>query len=219
MLRAFIFDMDGTLLDTEILWVEAVERMVHESDLPYTREEALYDVYGVSWHEVADRLKARFSGVVTDEADLYARLYPHYEALKADRDLIIPGSLALLKRLAAAYPVALVSGSRQKDVEKGIELLGIAEHLVFSLNGDMYHPGKPDPVCYRMAAERFNLPPDTCMVFEDSSAGIIAAKDAGMHCAAIAQPGRPAQDLARADLVLADLDDFDPDAYRVKIGV
>ena len=61
------------------------------------------------------------------------------------------------------------------------------------------------PACFLLGAERLGLPPSECLVFEDSTAGIRAAKAAGMVCVALQRPGRPPQDTRRADEVLADL--------------
>ena len=73
-----------------------------------------------------------------------------------------------------------------------------------------YDPGKPHPACYLAAAREAGLPPEQCVVFEDSNAGVCAAKDAGAYAVALARPDRPEQDYSRADLVLEDLSLFEP---------
>jgi beta-phosphoglucomutase-like phosphatase (HAD superfamily) len=108
--------------------------------------------------------------------------------------------------------VAIVSGSPRVDVQDGVELLGIAPLLRFFLGSEDYPRGKPDPAGFLLAAQRLGAAPADCLVFEDSAAGVRAARAAGMRCVALARPGAPAQDLSDADLVLNDLGGFSPDA-------
>jgi len=219
VIRAFLFDMDGTLIDSEILWVEAVELALRDRGIPVTREESLAIVYGISWDDIYEIIARRYPNVFADMQEMYADLQPRFLALRDSRDVLIPGSIALLKRLSKDYPVAIVSGSFEEDVTHGVRLMGVEPYIRFCLSGDHYAPGKPDPACYRMAAERLGLPADACLAFEDSEAGIRAAKDAGMHCVALARPDRPRQDVSRADWVLEDLNDFTPEAYARRQGV
>jgi sugar-phosphatase len=65
--------------------------------------------------------------------------------------------------------------------------------------------GKPDPAPYLLAAEQLGVPPGECVAFEDSRAGVLSAKAAGMRVVALQRPGAPPQDLSEADLVADDL--------------
>jgi HAD superfamily hydrolase (TIGR01509 family) len=209
MQRAFLFDMDGTLIDTEPLWVEAVETVIHALGFPITRAEAGRLVYGRSWHDIYRELVARWPDFPLPIQVMQNRLTPIFLALRGQRDVRIQSSIALLRRLAADHPVALVSGSPRPDVDAGIKLMEIGGLIRFSLASDDYSPGKPDPICYLQAATRLGLSPADCVVFEDSAAGVRAAKAAGAWCVALARPNPPLpQDLSPADEILADLADF-----------
>lgn len=209
MQRAYLFDMDGTLIDTEPLWVEAVVNVVNALGFPLDREEAARLVYGRSWHDIYRTIVSRWPGFPLSIEAAQDRLTPEFMALRGRRDVRIHSSIALLRRLAAAHPVAVVSGSPRPDVDAGIELMGIGGLIRFSLASDDYSPGKPDPACYLAAAARLGLPPSACVVFEDSAAGVRAAKAAGARCVALARPGMPhPQDVSAADEVLADLGDY-----------
>lgn len=208
MFKAFFFDMDGTLLDTEVLWVEAVELLAADHGYSVSRTEALDMVYGIAWPEVYEKFRARFPELAWSMAEMGAMLAPYFLQLRASRDVRVKGTIALLERLAETHPVAVVSGSYKADVEAGIEIAGVADKISFYLGHEDYAPGKPHPACYALAAQRAGALPAECIVFEDSTAGVCAAKDAGARCVALARPGRPAQDLSRADLVFEDLSLF-----------
>jgi len=139
--------------------------------------------------------------------------------LPTESDVQIAGSVKLLVRLAAEHPVAIVSGSPREDIADSIALMGIGPFVHFFLGAEDYHPGKPDPACFLLAAQRMQVDPSACLVFEDSAAGVRAAKAAGMSCVALARPDAPRQDVATADLVLDDLGKFDLDKFVGQTGL
>ena len=207
-IQAFLFDLDGTLLDSEILWVEATETFLREHDAEVTRDYALRLVYGRSWHDVYADIRRRLTHLDMDLPQMQRALAPYFQRLKQTRDIRILSSIELLKRLSAAHPCCIVSGSPREDVEDGIALMGIAANVEFFLSSEDYSPGKPDPACFLLAARMLALSPAQCLVFEDSAAGVTAAKRAGMFCVGLARPDRPPQDVKGADLVLGDLREF-----------
>ena len=216
MIQAFLFDMDGTLLDSEILWVEAVRRVLEDAGCPTTPGEALHIAYGHAWDHVYERFRRHSERRSWTNEEIAAAVDVQFNEVRAERDIRIPGSIALLRQLAERYPAGIVSGSYRRDIARGIEYMGIADCVSFYVGGEDVATGKPHPACYLLAADLLGLPPGECLVFEDSTAGVRAAKDAGMHCVAFARPGRPAQDYRGADLVLADLSEFDIARYETQ---
>ncbi|MDA1043844.1 MAG: HAD family phosphatase [Verrucomicrobia bacterium] len=213
MIQAYCFDMDGTLLDTETIWVEAIEQYLHAHGHPFSRQEADQLVYGRSWHDIHLDLVDRFEDLKMPVAEMETRIAPFFESLGRARDVRIVNSIDLLKRLAADTPVCIISGSSRGTIARGIESMGVASELAFYLGAEDYSPGKPDPACYRLAAQRLGLAAEVCMVFEDSEAGVRSAKAAGMKCVALVRQGAPAQNISAADAQLSDLADFDPAAW------
>ncbi len=207
--RAAIFDLDGTLLDSETLWVEATEQYLNDRGHAIGRDESLSIVYGRSWRDVYGDIIARHPELDETMEEMEESLRGYMIGLGEGRDVIIESSLMLLKRLAQNMPTCIVSGSPRADVEAAIDLMGIRGDLEFALGAEDYGPGKPDPTCFTMAAERLGVSPNECVVFEDSAAGILAAKAAGMTCVALARPGFPEQDVAPADRVVECLGAFD----------
>lgn len=208
MIRAFIFDLDGTLVDTEILWVKGVEEFLNGRNHPLTHAEALQIVYGKAWSDVRNDILKRYPYVEKEERSLAESIRGYVNRLKESEDIIIESSVNLLKELAHNYPVSIVSGSARVDVEDSIALMGIEDYIEFSLASEDYTLGKPNPSCYLKAAEMLAIPPEACLVFEDSAAGIEAAKRAGMYCIALAREVRPKQDTSSADQVFSDLSQF-----------
>ncbi|RJP27064.1 MAG: HAD family phosphatase [Candidatus Omnitrophota bacterium] len=208
-IRAFFFDLDGTLMDTEVLYVEAVRQALADRRCFLSDEEITELVYGISWPDVYAGAIRRFPDVYPSIEAMKAVIYRHFTELRGERDIRLTGSIDLLKSLSREHPTAIVSGSSRRDIEEAVGLMGIAPHIRFFLGAEDYHPGKPHPACYLMAAEKVGQSPAHCLVFEDSSAGVQAAKAAGMICVGLKRNGAPDQDMSIADLVLSDLSDFD----------
>ncbi len=209
MIKAAIFDLDGTLMDSEVLWVEAVERYLNDHGHAIGHEEALSIVYGRSWRDVYDSMMACHPELDETIEEMEVSLRVHLLDLQSGLDIVISESVELLRRLAKRIPVCIVSGSTRTDIEMAIDLMGIGDVLAFFIGAEDYGSGKPDPICFLMAAKQFDIAPEHCVVFEDSTAGVLGAKAAGMHCVALSRPGLPKQDVSVADCVVADLGGFD----------
>ena len=208
MIKAFIFDLDGTLMDSEVVWVEALERVVQDKNIHISHEDAMSIVYGRSWSSVYSDINKRFPGVYPDIDEMEILMREKFLSLAKTRDVLIHSSIDLLKKLSHDYAVCIVSGGTKKDVTDSIKLMGIEPYLRFYLTNEDYSPGKPDPACYLAAAEKLKLSPQKCLVFEDSTAGIQAAKQAGMYCIALKRKDAPDQDTSDADEILEDLAHF-----------
>ena len=213
MIKAFIFDLDGTLMDSEVLWVEALKLVLKDKALHISHEDAMAIVYGKSWSSVYSDVEKRFPGIYPDIDEMEILMREKFLKLTKTRDVLIHSSIDLLKKLSKDYPVCIVSGGTKKDVSDSITLMGIAPFLKFYLTNEDCSAGKPDPACYLAAADRLRLPPQQCLVFEDSTAGIQAAKKAGMYCVALKRKNAPEQDISEADETLEDLSDFHIDRW------
>jgi HAD superfamily hydrolase (TIGR01509 family) len=207
--RAVFFDLDGTLLDSEVLYVEAVQIALTRKGRYLSHRKALEMVYGRGWKDIYADVASQFPGSYPNITEMEEVVREIFLELQESRDIRIDGSLELLRRLAGDFPVAVVSGSPRLDVARGIQALGIERDLQFFLGAEDYFPGKPDPICYLTAAARLGVLPETCIVFEDSAAGVVAARAAGMYCVALQRDGKPPQDVSLADQVTNDLGSFD----------
>lgn len=213
VIKACFFDLDGTLQDSEVLYVDAVRIALLWEGHPISREDALELVYGRGWSDIFIDVNERFPSAYSEIEAMEEAVREIYLDLEGRRDISIPGSIALLKRLAESCPIAIVSGSPRADIARAIEILELGPCLQFFLGAEDYFPGKPNPICYLTAAARLGVGPEDCLVFEDSTAGISAAKGAGMYCVALKRKGAPEQDLRLADAVYEDLAEFSPETF------
>lgn len=213
---AYFFDLDGTLLDTERLYVKAVGEALAERDYFLSGEEMLELVYGKSWFDIYTETNARFPQAYPTLEAMEAAIRRYFIELRDRENIQISSSIELLKRLSQDRPVAIVSGSLRCEIQDSVHRMGIASYIQFFLGTEDYNPGKPSPVCYLRASEKMQVEPERCLVFEDSTVGVQAAKAAGMYCVALQRDGAPKQDVSLADWVLSDLADFDRAAGLIK---
>jgi beta-phosphoglucomutase-like phosphatase (HAD superfamily) len=207
--HGYFFDMDGTLIDTEVLWVEATAAYLADCDIPVADDWVQGVVYGRSWRDVHAAVAKLDARVDLPIEIMQAQMDPYFRRLRDARDVRMHSSIDCLRRCAAKAPLCIVSGSSRHDVDSGIDLMGIGDLVDFSLAAEDYSPGKPHPACFMLAVERMGIDPSRGVVFEDSCAGITAARETGLKCVALQVAGRPVQDFAGADQVVADLADYD----------
>jgi len=212
-IKAFLFDLDGTLVDTERLWVAAAEQLLREKGHPISHEEALALVYGRAWSQIQAEMLRDCPNGFADGADLERQLGEVFDMLKGECDVRIHSSIDVLQRLAAAYTIAVVSGSSRSVIDEMLRVAGVADLVTTVVSTEDTPRGKPHPAPFALAAERLDVPPDQCLVFEDSRAGVLAAKAAGMQVIALQRDGAPPQDLSDADHVVADLADLPIDQW------
>ena len=205
MIRAFVFDMDGTLVETEELKALSYARAAVElrPDLDEVEVvEAFKDLVGQSRQEVATGLVRRFQledaaharmsefGVeMSWEAYVQVRL-PIYEALLSDRDLILahryPHNINLLREVrGAGYPTGLATMSTTDQTQHVLSILGLADAFDVVATRDDVEQGKPDPEIDLLVARELGAKPEECLVIEDSPAGVKAALAAGMDVIAV----------------------------------
>lgn len=213
-LQAVLFDMDGTLVDTEHLWWEAVEavagRPLTEADQP--------DVLGRPVEHTAHWL-ARTTGRAA--GDLAAGL--HREFADRVRTAIVPrpGALALLDALAAdGVPTALVTASPRAVADVVIEALGV-HRFAHSVTADDTARTKPDPEPYLAACRALGVEPAGCVAVEDTPTGVASAEGAGCAVLAVpslapigAAPGRTVRD-SLAGVTVEELRDMTAPALTV----
>jgi len=205
---AYLFDLDGTLIETEALWTAAIHKWILSCGKDIDYATVNHWVLGRSWFGICDDIFERFPDLRADPVELLDVTRAFYFKERATTDIRIHSSVELLRRLSKTAPCVIVSGSAREDIREAIDIMGIGDCLQFYLGCEDYPRGKPDPVCFLTAAQRLGVAPEDCVVFEDSAAGILSGKRAGMTVVALSRPESVKQDTSLADIVLEDLGDY-----------
>ena len=205
MIRAFVFDLDGTLVETEKLKALSYARAAIElrPDLDEQVVEATFaDFVGLSRQEVAVGLMRRFGLEDAARARIqefgvqkpwqaYVRVRLRiYEELLSDPQRVLsiryPHNLALLSDVRRQdYLTALATQSHREEALRVLEILGIADEFdVIATREDVEH-GKPDPEMHLLVARELGVQPEECLAIEDSPAGVQAALAGGAQAIAV----------------------------------
>lgn len=178
-LQAVLFDMDGTLVDTERLWWEAVEQVAGR---PLTAADQP-DVLGRPVEHTADWLAAATGAAA---GQLAAELHREFATRVRTGIVPRPGALDLLDALArAGTPTALVTASPRAVADTVLEALG-ATRFAVSVTADDTERTKPAPDPYLAACHALGVDPAACVAVEDTETGVTSAEAAG--CAVLAVP-------------------------------
>lgn len=205
--RAFLFDLDGSLVDSERENADSIEVVLGEVGRKMTAEERDF-VVGHGWREIYEKLRAA-GGVPWSFEELKERAAIAKERICEEHGLAqIPGAVEYVRRAAARTRCAVVSGSSRREIAFCIQLMGLEAELPWFIGAEDVQRGKPSPEGYLMAAARMELSPSECLVFEDSAAGIAAARAAGMRCVALSAANILNVDQSGADLVVRDYHDL-----------
>ncbi|MDZ7706704.1 MAG: HAD family phosphatase [Trueperaceae bacterium] len=177
---AVLFDMDGTLVDSEPIWFEVLRAVVPEfgGDLP---ESAHASLHGKDRATSTAILQTRY-GLVGEPDAFWERVVQDLvEALGRARPM--PNAAVWVEEVAAAgVPRAVVSNSPHAMIRASLEPHAWAAHLPVRISVEDVARGKPEPDGYLLAARRLGVSADRCLVVEDSEAGARAAIAAGATC-------------------------------------
>jgi HAD superfamily hydrolase (TIGR01509 family) len=203
---ALIFDMDGVLVDSEPVHVEATRRLLAEHGVRY---EGRDDFFGFTDQEVFRVLRARYA-LAPDETTLAQRWIELVLRL-ADRMVPLPGVPDVLERLKSrGYRLALASGSAPPVIDATLAVLGISDVFELVVSAKQVGRGKPAPDLFLATAARLGLAPSSCLVIEDSRNGLLAAVGAGMRCVVIPCASTSGQQFLEASALLGRLADLEP---------
>jgi beta-phosphoglucomutase family hydrolase len=183
--RAYLFDCDGTVVDSMPLHYIAWKEALSEWGCNY-EEELFYSWGGRPIREIISLLnkqqglKMPVEEVAIRKENLYFDLLPQLKA--------IPEVVEHIDAMYGKIPFAIASGSRRDSVESSLKITGLIDKFEVLVCADDYKRGKPAPDCFLLAAERLGVTPEDCLVFEDTELGIEAATAAGMAAVKVPQP-------------------------------
>ena len=214
MIAAFVFDLDGVLLDSEQVWDKARERLAKERGGRW-HPGAQRDMMGMSSTEWS-RYMHDVIGLPESPAEINREVVERLVAVYRERLPAIAGAREAVERMADRWPLGVASSSNRELIELVLELLGVAHLFAVLVSSEEVGRGKPAPDVYLEAARRLGVGSTHAAAVEDSHNGILAAKAAGMCVLAIPNahfpPGPDA--LEQADGVLSSLAELTPEAVE-----
>ena len=202
--RAVIFDFNGTLSQDEPILCEIFVELFAEHGKPMSAQEYFDELAGLSDPEVVRTWLGREH---PDVDEVIRERIVRYRAAVADGSSIPDEVKAAVRHAAERVPVAIVSGAAREEIEPVLEAAGLRAAFTVLVSSDDVERGKPEPDGYVRALELLDgdLAPADALVFEDTEAGIAAAKAAGMRCIAVLGTLAPER-LAAADEIVERID-------------
>jgi beta-phosphoglucomutase len=209
MIRAIIFDLDGTLVDTEPLHFKCFREVLAAEQIELERDDYFQRLIGYNDRECC-------APEVIDQ--LIARKAARYMELIHGEDLFYPAAQDFVRRCAARLPLVLATGTLRVEAETILRRAGLRPLFLAVVSAEDVEHSKPSPDAFIKALHHLQAlqPPPAieagqCLVIEDTAAGVDAARRAAMKVLAIAHTS-PAGALAAADLVRPSLADTDLEA-------
>jgi HAD superfamily hydrolase (TIGR01509 family) len=210
-IEAFVFDMDGVLIDSEHVWARARERLTAERGGRYTPQAEL-DMMGMSSLEWS-RYMHDVVGLDEPPEEISAEVVRRLEAIYREELPLVEGAVEAVRRIGERWPLGLASSSNRELIDLVLDLSGLASCFRATVSSEEVPRGKPAPDVYVEAARRLGVDPSRCAGIEDSSPGVRSAKAAGMRVVAFPNPEYPLDEeaLAAADATIASLDELVPE--------
>lgn len=210
-IQAVIFDLDGLLIDSEIVWNTVRTEIAAQRGVVWTEDDHRA-VMGVSTAEWVAYMTERLTLDLTP-ADVQELVAGRMIASYHERIPFKPGAVELVQRTGERYPLGLASGSLRELIDIVVAAPEFAGHFGAVVSADEVGRGKPHPDVYLETARRLGVAPEACVCLEDSGHGIDAGKAAGMRVIAVpdARFMPKAEALARADAVVTSLSEVTPE--------
>jgi beta-phosphoglucomutase len=210
-IKAIVFDFDGVLADSEPLHLRSYQEVLSPLGVTLTREQYYADYLGYDDEGVFRNLAAA-RGFELDARRLESLIAEKgrvYDTIIASGDVLYPGAVACVARMASAFPLGIASGALRHEIEAVLRGARMERHFRFIVASGETAESKPAPDPYRRAAELHGHAPKECLAIEDSRWGIESARAAGLRCIAITHT-YPADQLSHADRVVESLAEFTP---------
>ncbi len=177
--KGLIFDCDGTLVDSMPLHYQAWVEVLGRHNLELT-EPRFYEWAGTPIDVIIDRL-ATEEGLPVDARAVGAERDAYFHSLPSSKLGPVKAVVDIARRYRGKLPMAVATGSTKASASASLRAIGILDWFDVLISSDDVSRPKPAPDTFLIAAERIEVPPEKCVVFEDGEAGLQAARAAGMR--------------------------------------
>ena len=210
MIQTVIFDMDGVIVDTEP--VHRYAYFQHFSELNIQVSEELFTSFtGNSTRNVFQRVNSIFNlnadveELILRKRTIFNDAFDHKEDLE-----LLEGVENLIKNLHEnGVELILASSASKVTIDRVFRRFGLHPYFSNIVSGEDFPKSKPHPAIFEFAASLSKAPKENCIVIEDSTNGVLAAKAAGIYCVGYNSIHSKLQDLSKADLIINHFNELD----------
>ncbi|HEY0069223.1 MAG TPA: HAD family hydrolase [Chloroflexia bacterium] len=214
-MQAFIFDMDGVIVDSELHWKKP-EGYFLRSLAPTWTDTDQTRIIGLSLNNVYRLLTTEYG--VTHSKEAFLEVYMAMaRQIYGEHSSLIPGFRELVTELhRRGTPIALASSSTRPWIEIVLDRFDLHSDFQAVVSADELSggEGKPSPAIYLHTARKLGVGPAGCVVMEDSHNGVLSAQRAGMYCIGFRNGFNDDQDISTADVIVNSYAEIDLDAIE-----
>jgi len=215
MIKGFLFDLDGVIVETAIFHYKAWRKMANDLGFDIS-EEFNEGLKGISRMDSLNLILEHGNIVLTEseKMDWATKKNEHYLTLvsKMTANDILPGVKEFFTQIKQT-DIKIALGSVSKNAKMILEGVGLINEFDAIIDGTKITKGKPDPEVFLKGAAELGLSPDECLVFEDAVAGVEAGKNAGMMVVGIGKT----EVLTKADIVFSSFEKIDLKQLLIRV--
>lgn len=208
--KAILFDMDGVLLDSEPLFLRAINASLKAHGVAGVTERENQDLLiGSTIEQTWSRLK-QTRNLSKSISDLILDYEKYVLQIFTNPLSVRPGVHKLISYCTDnQIPIAVASSSQHRWIDIKLKAIGLANVFDSVMGGDDVVNGKPDPEVYVKSAEKLGINPEWCIAIEDSPVGIKSAVQSGAFTIAVRSDSTIGMDVSRAHIILETLEYFE----------
>lgn len=202
--KLFIFDFDGTLIDSLDTWSKIDDRFFARRNISYDKDEYTHAIMGMNLHQIAEYTIGRYGLVGERPDDVVAEWNRNYDQIFQTEVAFFPDAEELLRKVRAlGIRVAIATASPRDRVLQFLEGSKTEGLVDFICTVEEAGKAKPDPEVYLRCARHFGLEPRDCVVFEDELPNLVGAHKGGLGCVCyLSSRRRETEKRAAADFVV-----------------
>jgi beta-phosphoglucomutase family hydrolase len=214
MIDTVIFDMDGVIIDSEPLHMEAEQEIFRTIGISISGEKHATFV-GTSSRNMWEIIIREHSLTTPIDTLMEQNKLAYRKRLAVASGAAVPGVTELIRNLhASGLKLAVASSSVPEDIETVLAMYSLRSYFTVVVSGSNVEYSKPHPEIFLKTAQLLKSEPDHCLVIEDSENGVRAAKSAGMKCIGFRNVNTGNQNLGLADKIVDSIDEISIDLIR-----